>query len=309
MLAATLRSLRSQRVPDLEILVVDDCSSDGTAEFVQGVSDPRVRLVRNPRPMGVAGTRNRGLEAAKGTWVAFSDDDDLWSPRKLEHQLRALREEPDAGWCAVGAVTVDEQFRLRRIQNPPPDEDVARRLLRGNCIPGGGSGVMVRANLVREVGAFDEKLSLLADWDLWIRLAMRSRMARIPQPLVMTVRHDQNMSLDLSGSLDELGYMLGKYAIEQASHGTSSDSARRELLLWMAQNDARAGRRFHALRICLSLAREQRSLVPIQRAVFLALGPRALRARDEYRCRHLPQNAMRDGVALVNEVRSALASS
>src|SRR5258708_38836204 len=100
-------------------MVVDGASSDGTAAMVRGLGDDRIRLIRNDQALGVAGARNRGLEAASSPWVAFCDDDDLWSPRKTEQQLFALLSQPDAGRSSVGAAMGGEQLRVRRVGWPP----------------------------------------------------------------------------------------------------------------------------------------------------------------------------------------------
>lgn len=305
LLFSNLRALRCQRVPNLEILVVDDCGSDGTVEMVRSIGDARIRVLRTPRHLGVAGARNMGLDAARGTWVAFSDDDDLWSPQKVERQLSAIRTRPGATWCAVGSVTVDDEFRIRRVHRPPRHEDVAPLVLRANAIPGGGSGVMAKTSLVRDAGGFDEKLSMFADWDLWIRLALRAKLVSVSRFLLLHVRHGENMSLNTSESLDEVRYMEQKYAVERTSYGVPLQSVR--TLLWIAQMEGRAGHRLRSAQIFLSLAKEQRSLSSIRGAVFSALGPRAYGIRDNYRSRHLPREAVREGVALVEEVQAAMA--
>ena len=92
-LRLALRSALAQRGVDVEVIVVDDGSSDGTRAFVEGLKDPRVRLVHNEVAMGESGARNRGISEAGRAWVAFLDDDDLWAPDKLASQLDALQDD------------------------------------------------------------------------------------------------------------------------------------------------------------------------------------------------------------------------
>src|SRR3954469_4879731 len=89
LLAATLRSVLRQRAVDLEVIVVDEGSTDDTGAVIAGLRDPRIRIVRHDVPRGVSRARNRGAEEARGDWVAFVDDDDLWAPDKLARQVQA----------------------------------------------------------------------------------------------------------------------------------------------------------------------------------------------------------------------------
>jgi glycosyltransferase involved in cell wall biosynthesis len=210
LLLRTLRSALRQDVGDLEVIVVDNGSEDGTGEALRRVGDQRLRVVRH-EPPGVAEARNRGLDVARGRWVAFLDDDDLWSPKKLGRQLAAIRALPGAGWSAVGAVTITNGWEVRRVRQPPNNAQVRRLLLASNSIPGGGSGVLADTGLVRQVGCFDPLLGMLADWDLWIRLALAADMAPVAEPLMLAVRHEDNMSRNASCSLHELHRIGEKY--------------------------------------------------------------------------------------------------
>ena len=111
LLALTLRSILGQRGVDLEVIVVDDGSTDDTAEVVAGLGDDRVRLLRHDTPQGVAAARNYGIAEAAGGWLAFCDDDDLWAPDKLARQLHAARETGRA-WAYAGAVKIDADGRV-----------------------------------------------------------------------------------------------------------------------------------------------------------------------------------------------------
>src|SRR5215210_671832 len=144
---------------------------------------PAVRPV-GESPAGVSAARNAGLAMVDTPWVAFVDDDDVWAPDKLILQLQALRDAPEARWSCVGSVSVDAELRILSHQGPPAQTDLADRALQVNCIPGGGSGVVASTELVRAVGGFDPALSNLADWDLWIRLALAAPVASVALPLV-----------------------------------------------------------------------------------------------------------------------------
>ncbi|HWC32537.1 MAG TPA: glycosyltransferase family 2 protein, partial [Actinomycetota bacterium] len=104
---AALPAALVQEDVDLEVVVVDDGSRDETPERLAELTDPRLRVIRNLEPLGVAQARNAGIAAARGRWLAFLDDDDLWSPRKLRTQLDAARA-AGASFVYAGVINVDE---------------------------------------------------------------------------------------------------------------------------------------------------------------------------------------------------------
>lgn len=173
LLSRALDGVLAQAEVDFEVVVVDDGSRDGTPLRVRELGDPRIRCVSHPEPLGVALARNRGIAEARGAWIAFLDDDDIWSPRKLLEQLNHATS-ADADFAFSSALVVDVMGRLLHLDVPSVD-GLAERLLVRNVIPAGSSNVLARTELVREVGAFDDRLHSMADWDLWIRLARSGR--------------------------------------------------------------------------------------------------------------------------------------
>jgi glycosyltransferase involved in cell wall biosynthesis len=303
LLLRTLRSALRQDVGALEVIVVDNGSEDGTGEALRRVGDQRLRVVRH-EPPGVAGARNRGLEAARGRWVAFLDDDDLWSPRKLGCQLAAIRAFPGARWSAVGVVTITNSWEVRRVRQPPSSAQVRRLLLASNAIPGGGSGVLADTRLVRQVGCFDPLLGMLADWDLWIRLALAADMAPVAEPLMLTVRHDHNMSLDVASSLPEL-HRIGEKYVDARRH-FDVPSHELGMLRWIAWSEAMAGRRWAAIRTYLRLAGRQPSSWVLSRMAMAALGSRALRLRERQSAARIPREAVDQAQGLIHEIRTVI---
>ncbi len=100
------RSVLAQTCSEVECLVVDNGSSDGTAEALRALGDERLVVLVLDQPLGAAKARNVGIAAARTPWVAFLDNDDLWAPTKLELQLKALTRYPSARWCATGCAYV-----------------------------------------------------------------------------------------------------------------------------------------------------------------------------------------------------------
>jgi glycosyltransferase involved in cell wall biosynthesis len=237
LLVQTLRSLIWQRAVALEIVVVDDGSTDDTAAVVAGLGDRRLRLLRHETPQGVSVARNWGIAEAKGQWIAFCDDDDLWAPDKLALQLKALR---DSGrtWVYTGDVIVTTDLQVVGGRPPFPPDVVAHELPRRNLIPGGCSGVLVSGRTLPLDGPFDRSYRHFADWDLWIRLAQGSPPAWVCRPLVGYRIHPGNASHDTKGMVAELAVIEGRYGVR----------VDRELFYrYVARVSMRGNRRWQAL--------------------------------------------------------------
>ncbi len=182
----TLRSALAQEGVDLELLVVDDGSTDGTAELARSLG-PAVQVLRQANA-GVGAARNRGVAAATGDYVAFLDGDDLWRADKLSRQVAALAARPQAGVCYTGVRLIDERGAdidppLAWAQpGPRPEGDIFRHLLlEGN--PVCTSSVLVRRDLLLRVGPFGLRRDESEDLDLWLRLARVSQFAYLPELL------------------------------------------------------------------------------------------------------------------------------
>jgi glycosyltransferase involved in cell wall biosynthesis len=211
LLHRTLESVLKQSTENLEVIVVDDGSTDGSGA-VAAAMDPRVSVLRNPEPAGVSVARNRGIASASGVWIAFCDDDDLWAPNKLQEQLTAA-DGAGANWVYAGDVNVDDQLRVLS-GGPPPDPEAVMALLpRVNPLASGGSNVVVRSNILAEVGTFDPTLRRTEDWDLWIRIARKGPPAYVRKPLVAYRFHSGNVVWDPREMVDEARRLAARYGI------------------------------------------------------------------------------------------------
>jgi glycosyltransferase involved in cell wall biosynthesis len=237
LLARTLRSALRQHGVDLEVVVVDDGSTDDTADMLRRFGDPRLHLVQQVSPLGVSASRNAGVAAASGEWVAFLDDDDLWAPDKLALQLQAAKAAGSA-WVYAGAVNVDDRLRILEGGPPPPPERMPELLIRYNPVPAGASNVMVRADALARVGAFDPQLRRTEDWDLWIRLTRDGPPAAVRRPLVAYRMHPHsNAFVDTAEILTETAMIERRHRIpvDHAAHYRRA--------AWIS---LRAGRRWQA---------------------------------------------------------------
>jgi glycosyltransferase involved in cell wall biosynthesis len=247
-----LPSVRAQAGVDLEVVVVDDGSSDGTAERLAALDNDRLRVLRNERPRGQPAARNAGAEVAGGRWLAFLDDDDLWSPDKLRLQLDRASA-TGALWAYGRAVVVDSSLRVIEDDPFPAPQELASLLLHGNWIPGGGSNVVVRADAFSRVGGFAESLRLVEDWDLWLRLLGVGAPASCDEVVMARMEHGSNsMVRDWAEVKVVVERMMSKYRLV-------TDADRRGVAEWLALEQHRAGRRLSAARMYLSIALHHRS--------------------------------------------------
>ena len=194
-LCRAVDSVLNQSFRDLEVLIIDDASTDHTADFVADCGDDRVRYYRHDENRGESASSNTGLLLARGEYIAFLHDDDVWLREKLAKQVSLL----DASGPQVGAVYTgyirSDLNSGRQIATVLPKErgDVLRALCAGNCI-GGPSVVLVRRDCFERVGRFDEQLVAWPDYDMWIRLARQYHFDFVREPLVLYSDHNDSLS-------------------------------------------------------------------------------------------------------------------
>ncbi len=171
----TLRSVAAQSFTDFEIIVINDGSPDNTAARLRPwIEDGRIRYAAQPNA-GQSAARNTGLQLARGRYVAFLDDDDLWPADKLAWQVAALEREPDAVLVYGFSESFGDGGRgYRAPEHAGPAGHAKRAFLRGNHIVTPGQTLIRREDLVA-IGGLDTSLWATDDWDLWIRLADRGQ--------------------------------------------------------------------------------------------------------------------------------------
>ncbi len=211
LLSEALRSALAQTHRRLEALVVDDGSTDDTAATVRGLGDPRVSYTWQPNAGWPAPARNRALRAARGEFVAFLDDDDLWEPVLLERSLAAFAAHPDVlvvshngQWLPRGERPV---YRMRRDLQPSFDE-----LLLENYVL--NSGAVIRRELLDAVGFLDTTPGMTEDYDYWLRaLRYRDRCILVlREPLVHYRRHTTNISARGWAELKRIEAVFAKHS-------------------------------------------------------------------------------------------------
>jgi glycosyltransferase involved in cell wall biosynthesis len=272
--SAALPAALSQVDVNHEVIVVDDGSRDETSTRLAEIEIPYLRVIRHERPLGVAQARNAGIFAATGEWVALLDDDDVWAPFKLRRQID-LAVSSEASWTYAASAALDEQRHFLFSLEPADPEVLASELLRWNVLWGGSSNVVVRRDVLARLSGFDQKLFQLADWDLWIRLALAERAATSDEILLGCVMHRESMlATDRRDVFREIRYLVEKHRAASDAYGVEFDLAL--FSRWVALGHRTAGRRWQAARTYARGAWRHRDFGALPRAVASLLGERTI---------------------------------
>lgn len=192
-LGQAIDSVLGQTFRDLELIVVDDGSTDRTPDMIAGYG-PRVRAIRQPNG-GNASALNHGIRESQGEWVAWLSSDDLWESEKLARQMAVVDADPSADLVYTGYHVIDPEGRVLETVTPPRPatrRELQMRLLR-HCFVN-GSSVLVRRSAFDEVGPFDEADRMTSDFDLWLRMVPRHTFRGVPEPLVRYRVHPGQLS-------------------------------------------------------------------------------------------------------------------
>jgi glycosyltransferase involved in cell wall biosynthesis len=181
-LTSAINSVRMQDWPGLEIIVVDDGSTDQTACALSSLRGPDL-IVLTQRNQGPAAARNAGIRQAAGKWIAFLDADDEWLPGKLAAQMKTLEEEPSSAFSYTDAIRRSGRAG-ERLSRPRRDAgDIFWGLISGPQFV--MDSVLVRRECFDEAGLFDPELRMGEDWDMWLRLADQYSSCYVPQALAL----------------------------------------------------------------------------------------------------------------------------
>ncbi|HWL71371.1 MAG TPA: glycosyltransferase family A protein [Geminicoccus sp.] len=245
----TLTSVRRQTYRELDIVVVDDGSTDRSVEAVAEHmrDDRRVRLIRQANA-GVAAARNAGAVATDTAYLAFVDADDLWAPQKIELQMEALASESEeVGLVYCWHVQVDEAGRAhvpgeqRKVEG-----DALRAMCRRNWV-GNGSSILIRRTAFEAAGGYDVSLhgrdaQGCEDLLICLRIAERFEFRVVPRYLVGYRQLPDSMSSDFAQMARSCEIVLEEYQTRYPQYDTELNAHRYEALLWFATRAASAGR-------------------------------------------------------------------
>ena len=208
-LREAVESVLTQTFGDFELLLVDDASTDGAIDGLP--PDPRVRILKNDRNIGQIPSLNRGLREARGAYVARLDHDDVCLPRRLERQVAVLDSDARVDLTATWTDVVDDRGRIWTPIRPRVDTfaDFIAQVVTGRVYLVHPS-IAFRRDVVVDLGGFDESLNAAEDQDLYRRLVLARREARVvPETLLRYRRHEQQMTVAKSAAVwesDERSY-------------------------------------------------------------------------------------------------------
>lgn len=210
LLRQAVESVRAQTFADWELVIADDGSTDGTQEYLERLAceDNRIHALSLPHSGTATVARTVGVSAARGEWLAFLDSDDLWLPRKLEVQLRETLRHPECGWSYTAYQHVDSagnEIPGRPPLASPPRSGWVLEGLVTFTVAAAIPTLMVRRAMFDEIGGFDQALVLRSDYDLALRLALRSESVGVTDTLVIVRDHPGRTTSSYSqlGQLEE----------------------------------------------------------------------------------------------------------
>ncbi|WP_458187827.1 glycosyltransferase family 2 protein [Haladaptatus sp. NG-WS-4] len=198
-LPRTIESVLSQTLESLELIIVDDASDDDTAEVVASYDDDRIRFFQHEENQGASTARNTGIEHAEGEYMAFLDSDDVWLPTKLEKQVLTLKLRSDdwvSAYCKAETVHPGGQnplvkwvtqliSRRNETEGAEGGKELIGPILSDDLHTSAGSTLLVRSDVVRAIGGFDESFDRFQDPEFLIRVLKHGKLACMDEPLLL----------------------------------------------------------------------------------------------------------------------------
>lgn len=197
----TVNSVLNQRYKNIQLIVIDDCSTDNTYELLKTVNDERLELYKNDINMGISYTCNRGISACRGEYIGHTDSDDVWVPDKIEKQLRFLEENPEYDACFSHADIIDsngnfcndsELKTIYAMHNLPQSEMFRYFIENPNRLC--HSAVLAKASIVKKIGWHKLSTRYLHDFDYWLRMITLCNIYILQEPLTLVRTHEGSNS-------------------------------------------------------------------------------------------------------------------
>lgn len=227
LLPCSINSVLQQTIRNIELIIVDDGSTDDTAAVVASYKDPRIRYIPLEKNQGVGAARNTGLKLATAPYVAFQDSDDFWLPEKLQLKLAALdAADEDVGVVYCGRLIYgrddNNQYGERCVSYVPSRTkktvagDLYTSLLSGNILT--TTMLLAKREIMLATGGFDLTLRADEDWDMALRLAQQTKFAFVHIPLIIAYVSEDSISRDFGACAEALIRIVEKHKTALAAH-------------------------------------------------------------------------------------------
>jgi len=191
-LREAIDSILNQTFTDFEFLIVNDGSTDRTVEILRSYDDPRIKIVDNEKNIGLTKSLNIGLMIARGEYIARMDADDVSAPERLEKEVEFLETHRDYAVVGSFAKILNEDSEVISFMDRPIEDAQIREFFRRDNGIAHGSA-MIRMRCLLDVDFYDESIARAQDYDLWLRLSEKYKLANIPEYLYMWRKHNENI--------------------------------------------------------------------------------------------------------------------
>jgi glycosyltransferase involved in cell wall biosynthesis len=212
-ISKSIQSVLNQTYQNWELIVVNDGSKDNTSKVVESFDDKRILLIKQ-KNSGVSKARNIGIKNAKGAYIAFLDSDDLWLKKKLEIQVNYMLNHPNIvlSYTYYNSFVGDDTVVKNKQLYPFKINNLNERLLVFNFIA--TLTVMVKSDVLKDIGGFDTQLFGPEDWDLWIKVSQKGNIGYINQNLALYREHDGGISKSKARQLEEEYKVLLRHVLK-----------------------------------------------------------------------------------------------
>lgn len=222
----SIHSVLDQSYTEYELLIVDDGSTDDTQSLIESLHDERIRYIKLPENKGVAAARNEGIRQAKYDYIAFQDSDDCWKKDKLEKQMAFLTKHPEIAllYCPYECQKKDGTVIIVPNNEIPLSEkqgNIYEYMLRRNTI--GTPSVLLRKEGLNKSGYFNETLTCLEDWELFLRISKHCEIAFLDEVLLNVNLSTDGVSHNISGYYEARCYMIATHKDALLNYGIFSD--------------------------------------------------------------------------------------
>lgn len=216
LLRRSINSVLEQTFTDFELIIVDDCSTDSTNELLKTYGDPRIRYLKNSENLGAGRSRNAGVAASNGKYIAFQDSDDEWLPQKLEKQIAEFKKSAGLGkkpvgmvYCLLLSIDLASQSQIMGGHCFNLSDDIFASLLIGPDV--GTPTMLIERGAWDEIGGFSDEIHCFEDWEFSLRMAEKYSVILVNEVLLKAYVLENGINSNGPKRMDAEFFILNKY--------------------------------------------------------------------------------------------------